>query len=263
MSKTLVSYVHYCPPLNAVNEDNFASENLKFFLKFGMIDSKDVHYNFIINSRGIAHKIKRTHNVNIIWGHNEGYDYGGYKQSLDSVDINNFQNFIFVNDTCRGPFLPKYMPKTARWTDCLSSHLSNKVKMVGPTILSADYVEWLQDFLKVPEGKNTHIQSYCFALDLEGLNILLEHGKFDTKDKHKLDIIRDHEIGCSQLLLNQGFEIKSLQLSEYSGEKNPDINYEGQYFGTTVNPLEIMFIKTNRINDITVKNYTSWLMNPK
>lgn len=255
MGKTLVSYVYFG------GKNSVAKDNLKFFLKFGLINSKDIEYNFVINSQKLAHKIPRQQNINIIRGHNKGYDFGAYKQSIDSVNIQDFQNFIFLNDTCRGPFLPKYISETGRWTDFLLNNLSDKVKMVGPTMLNDPYVEWVQDFLKVPEGKNWHIQSYCFALDTQGLSILLHSGKFDTIGKSKEQIIRDHEIGCSQTLINKGFKILSLQLSEYSGRTNADVNYEGKYFGTTINPLEIMFIKTNRINDQIVKNYTDWLMN--
>ena len=66
----------------------------------------------------------------------------------------------------------------------------------------------------------------------------------------------------SKIIIENGYEIESFQLSYLGGEKNEsDSQYTNGYFGTTLNPLEIMFIKTNRINDKIVKNYTRWFMN--
>lgn len=251
--KTLVTFVHF-------KQQPHAETNLKFFLSQGLLKNEDIKYNFVINGQGCSAKIPKYKNVQIIKGHNRGYDWGGYKQSLDSEALSDFDYFIFINDTCRGPFLPKYIPKSINWVDLFLSGLSDKVKMVGATSLTEDYVEWLQEYLFIEAGKNKHIQSYCFGVDKTALNILLTHQKFSCIGKPKNDIIKEHEISSSQLLLDKGFDISSMQLSELSGEKTKDVNYEKAYFETTINPLEVMFIKTNRINNQVVKNYTKWIL---
>ena len=138
--------------------------------------------------------------------------------------------------------------------------IDDEVKMVGPTWFIHSYDKWLQEGLKIPRGKNTHIQTYCFGVDREALNLLLEYNMFNSIGKNKTEIIEYNEIGCSQLLLNNGYKLKPFQLSQFSTDEHIDINYNDAYFGTTINPLEIMFIKTNRINNQTVKNYTDWTL---
>ena len=114
--------------------------------------------------------------------------------------------------------------------------------MVGPTWFNADECSWIKNNLNyIENGKLSHIQSYCFGVDKKALTLLLENKKFDVNGKSWQDLIRDHEIGCSQLLLEKGYQIKPFQLSQYSPEKNRDISKSNQYFGININPLEVMF----------------------
>ena len=102
-----------------------------------------------------------------------------------------------------------------------------------------------------------------FATDRIGLNLLIKNDIFNkelcvnTIKESKFKFIIDFEVRMSEIIMNQGYEIKSLQFSE---QKN-DVQYLNRYKGTTINPLEIMFIKTNRINDLIIKNYTEWFLN--
>ena len=62
----------------------------------------------------------------------------------------------------------------------------------------------------------------------------------------------------SKVLLKSGFKIKPLQLSQYNGEEHKDVCYNERYYGTTLNPLEVMFIKTKRLQNKIIENYTKW-----
>ena len=239
--KTLITFVHF--------EDDRSRINLDFFLKLGLTNSPKHHFNFVINSLSGGEKIPAQDNISIIKGNNKGYDFGGYNQSLESVNLDEFDRFIFINDTCRGPFLPDYLsPET--WVNIVGSLITDKIKLVGAT--------WNFSGLGDKRADNLHIQSYFFATDLQGINLLLNESIFNTIGKEKTDIIEQHEIGMSRLLLKSGFKIKPLQLSQYNGEEHGDICYNERYYGTTLNPLEVMFIKTNRINNTILQNYTKW-----
>lgn len=239
--KTLITFVHF---------ENIQSKiNLDFFLKLGLTNSPEHHFNFVINSLSGGEKIPVQDNISIIKGHNKGYDFGGYKQSLESVNLKEFDCFIFINDTCRGPFLPDYIPSRT-WVDMIRHLIQDQIKLVGAT--------WNFQGIEQARTDSLHIQSYFFATDLQGVNLLLDGSIFDTMHKGKLDIIKQHEIGMSRLFLKSGFKIKPLQLSQYNGDKNGDICYNQRYYGTTLNPLEVMFVKTNRLQTKIIDNYTKW-----
>tara|TARA_B100000902_G_scaffold393528_1_gene447936 strand:+ start:704 stop:1453 length:750 start_codon:yes stop_codon:yes gene_type:complete len=246
VKKTLITFVHYYRP-----EQELFQDNLNFFVKNGIINTDQYHYNFIINSgEEGGYSIPNLPNVSVLRRENLGHDFGAFKFSVDSINIDEYEHFLFINDTCRGPFFPSYIPKNISWVYMFTKDLSHSVKMVGPTWWSS-------------KSLGEHIQSYCFALDHQALNLLLDEGKFDSGNKDKNQIIFEHEIECSQFLLRKGFQIKPFQLSQFGSEKNEDIVYENRYFGDTINPLEVMFIKTNRIMNQTVKNYTEWILHEK
>jgi lipopolysaccharide biosynthesis protein len=251
--KTLISFVHLDRGANSASR-----LNLDFFIKFGLIDSPDYQFNFVINSETGGDHIPNKPNVSVIKGHNKGYDNGGWKQSFDFSGIDNFDYFICINDTCRGPFLPNYIPKSLTWVEMFLQDLNDKIKLVGPTWNIED--NWISSALKL-NSYSPHIQSYCFGMDRETLKFLINNGKFNAIGKSKTEVIKDHEIGMSTLLLNNGFQIKPFMLSRNSGQKHACVSKRlGKYFGDTINPLEVMFFKTALKNQ-TIANYTKWKMN--
>lgn len=235
----------------------------------GLNDSKDNHFNFVINSPTGGEQIPIQENISVIKGHNKGYDFGAYKQSLESVDLRKFDRFIFINDTARGPFIPNYVPTSLSWVDMFLKDIDEKVKLVGPTYFNQNYHRFLQVRLGLPEGRNKHIQAWCFGIDKTALDILLAHKKFDSVGKGKCNIIKEHEIGISQRILDHHFDIKPFLLSRCSGEEHGDVNHDGGYFETTLNPLEVMFFKTvgsgtgRRTNRKILNNYTRWKIQEK
>lgn len=260
--KTLITYVHYS------REGTFHDSNVNFFTKCGIIDSGEYQYNFVINSQKCNINIPQFGNVNVISGRNDGYDFGGYAQSLETVDINQFDRFIFINDTCRGPFIPEYIPSNLSWIDMFFEKLSDKVKMVGPT--------WNTDcpaFGSHPDF-SPHIQSYCFGTDRVGIDIMKKHKIFDFTAynsiegpcRKKTHLIVYHEIGMSRAIIEEGFEIKPFLLSQHIDAKHGCVCQDvGLYFFETPNPLEVMFYKTTQstVRSKIFANYTDWLLSKK
>ncbi len=70
----------------------------------------------------------------------------------------------------------------------------------------------------------------------------------------------------SRLLLNEGWNLFAFQLSEMVNAKvedksilNDDPNFDNCYYGLCVNPLEVMFVKSNRLRNDYVVRYRSWV----
>ena len=247
----LITYVYY--------ETDQSIQNLNFFIKNGIFNQTDVYFNFIIKDK-CSVEIPKYDNVKIIKTDNTGYDFGAYSDSISASDITKFKYFIFLNDTVRGPFIPRYISKN-HWYKYFTSLLNDKTKLVGSTINYFDTADGI-----VPYKLDPHIQSMSFATDRIGLNILIKNDIFnkrqhiETIKKSKIIFIRKFEIGLSRVIINAGYHITALHqsLNNKNVIKHGDIHYRGIYFNSTLNPLEIMFIKTNRINDIITQNYTKW-----
>jgi len=247
----LITYVYYETPKSIIN--------LKFFLKNGIVNENNVNYNFIIKNK-CSVEIPDYDNINIIKTNNEGYDFGGYSDSLFNIDIKKYKYFIFLNDTVRGPFLPRYVSKN-NWYKYFTSLIDDKTKLVGSSINYLDTAGGMRQIKYDP-----HIQSMAFSTDNIGIDILIKNNIFNKKlnieyiKKSKINFIRKFEIGLSRVLIKNGYKITALHqsLNNKNIIKHKDIHYIGKYFNSTLNPVEIMFIKTNRINNIIISNYTKW-----
>lgn len=242
----LVTYVYY--------ESDLSILNLTYFIKNGVFENDEVHYNFIINSDSLVVDIPKYKNVTIIKGDNRGYDFGAYSKSISEVNIGDYDYFIFLNDTVRGPFLPRYC--NSDWYNKFISLITDRVKLVGSTINKTHLV-----------GISKHVQSMAFATDRIGIQLLLGANIFNQYlnervylERGKMDFILQFEVGMSGVIMNNGYQIDSFCQVENNRVDIPygDIHYNDHYFGSTINPIEVMFIKTNRITTLDLQNYTAW-----
>jgi len=245
VSKKLILYAYFESPI--------ASKNLSFFLERGLTKDSAYTFIFIINGHKCSVPIPSRSNIRTIRRDNYGFDFGAWGEGLTLVDINEYTHFIFINSTCVGPFLPRY--SSLLWADLFVSSISSEYKLCGPTI----------NYLRHnPISEVPHIQSFAFGTDCTGLKILLENNIFSpSKDIDKNSLVIKHEIQASKVILDKGYKLFAFQLSE-SMPKNTsiphdDIHYNGAYYEDTLNPLEIMFIKSNRIDTITLTNYIMFL----
>tara|TARA_B100000427_G_scaffold299725_1_gene281614 strand:- start:1235 stop:2122 length:888 start_codon:yes stop_codon:yes gene_type:complete len=245
--KTLITYVFF--------ENKETIKNLNFFIKNGVFNNNNVQYNFIIKGNKCSVKFPDYKNIKVYKMKNEGYDFGGYSYSIQMINKNTFDYYIFLNDTVIGPFVPRFNSKNM-WYENFISLISDKVKLVGPTINRKQYNN-------IPE----HVQSMAFGTDNIGLELLIKNNIFNLENnikiyetKGKAEFIMNFEIGMSGVILKNGYEISSFMQSDnyYKNLEHGDIHFTNKYFDITLNPVEIMFIKNNRINDLVTKRYISW-----
>lgn len=242
----LITYVYF--------ESQLSKINLHFFIENGVFESKTVHYNFIIKSRECSIDIPNYDNIKVYYIENKGYDFIGYSYSVEHPhnNVKEYDYYIFLNDTVRGPFLPRYISKSC-WVYCFIQLINEKTKLVGISINRY-----------VSDKISKHVQSMGFATDLKGIRLLQDKQIFNIKKNreiyNKFEFIIKFEVGMSKVFLEAGYLIDSfMQVENMDGElKHGDIHHPNKYYGITLNPIEIMFIKVNRINNLIVQNYTKW-----
>lgn len=251
MKKTLVIYHYY-------QKDISYRDNFLHFLTFGY--SKECDY-IVALAGPHTLDLPSAENISYIFTENLGNDFGGYCHVINSViDINKYEFFFFINSSVRGPFLTALDHNL--WTEYFIEQLKPDVGIVGATInilpmtspCSISYSE------KYGHAENhSHIQSTSYLLPRRSLLYLVENGFFHSPGiPDKEDAIRDYEVRLSQLIKERGWNLKSL-LPEYNQidyriphiDINPtsdqgDPCFKDGYFGRTIHPNEIIFIKTNR-----------------
>lgn len=50
------------------------------------------------------------------------------------VDTARYRYILFINSSVRGPYLPAYWPKSVHWTRIFTDRITDRTKLVGPTI---------------------------------------------------------------------------------------------------------------------------------
>lgn len=251
MSNTLVIYHYY-------EKDGAYRDNFLHFLTFGY--SKEVDY-VVILAGDHSVKLPYAENISFLFTENLNNDFGGYCHAINNtVDTNKYDFFFFINSSVRGPFLTARDSKL--WTEYFIEKLQPDVGMVGSTIniLPMDSPCSISYSKKYGQAENcSHVQSTSYLLPKKSLQHLIEVGFFASSGiPNKEDAIRDYEVRLSQLIKKQGWNLKSL-LPEYNTidyriphmDINPtsdqgDPCFKDGYFGRTIHPHEIIFIKTNR-----------------
>ena len=251
----LVIYHYY-------EKDQSYIDNFLHFIQFAYRPE----LNYLIVIAGITSiELPQAGNITYFYAKNQNFDYGGYAQVIKDFKFEkNYANFIFVNSSVRGPFLPAHSKKI--WANNLFELYSENIGIVGTAIsltpshhaISKMYHE---KYGYAERNKNilAHVQSTCYVLSRPVLCSLINEGFYDVHESlSKDETVRDYEMRLSQNLLGRGFNLKCM-LPEYnkpdyrslSHEINPsaregDSGFENSYFGRTIHPYEAMFIKTSR-----------------
>ena len=232
--------------------------NFDYFLKNGILNH--VNYIIIINGKYTI-KIPKINNIKILLRKNIGYDFGAYSYAIKKLK-EEYDYYFFINTSVKGPYLHN---NDKPWTDYFLNLFNENVKLVGTSIniyarskFTAKY-----DLKKIynKDPPYTHIQSMFFCIDKEYFNFLKKNKFFNEEELNnkKIDyIIAKKEFGLTQILLKRGYNINSIlpyyQNLDYRS-LNQDINptsrggniyHKNAYFGRTIDPYEIIFIKTNR-----------------
>jgi hypothetical protein len=262
-NKILVLYCYFEKNINYIN-------NLKLFLKLGLYDECD--YLFIINGK-ISIEIPEKNNIKVLYRKNEDYDFGAYNDALETININKYYYYFFINTSVRGPFIPSYVK--IKWYEPFINLLIDDIKLVGTSIniLDKDTNESNAFYNKTNFVKPyTHVQTQMFAMTRECLEFLMFSKLFSNNDYNNWsEFIAMKEILMSQLVLKNNWNISCI-IPEYQNIDyrllNNDLNFSSNHgdpnftnatFGRTVHPYESIFIKINRdlcVNEInSISNF--------
>ena len=129
-----------------------AARNLRFFLERTRLDwepgdSDACHARprlqllLVISGHRCSVPLPLAANVRVLRVENSGSDLGAYTDALEALGISLaakgwrqlFAYLLFINSSCRGPFLPPYAGKL-HWTEPFTSKITAQVKLVGPSI---------------------------------------------------------------------------------------------------------------------------------
>ena len=200
-------------------------------------------------------------NLTLITVPNVNHDFGGHGIALRRLGLpDGYDRVVFINASVRGPFVPQGVDWLARLTAPLgdpdtalagcSINILNPASPIGARVCAA---------FGHP-GPFPHVQTTAYALRAETLRGLIDDGFYASCDTpmNKAQVIIRYEVGLSHRLLRQGRNIACLpdlyrgrdyrRVTQNFNWAAPDGDpaYPGRYFGRSLHPLEVMFIKTNR-----------------
>jgi hypothetical protein len=234
---TLIIYAYH------VKKDSTREiDNLKFLFDHGDISKVDM---VLVSNDSIIPDFVPDY-VKIIHRPNKGFDFPSWYDGVNSIDKNNYSNFIFINSSVKGPYLPIWFRNFGHhWTECFTNSIDDITKLVGTTV-NHKY-----------NGKyNKHVQSMLWATDKIGIDLLLKHKILSDKIyKNIEDVIKNKEIKLSETFLENGYNIKGIYMADMTKRIHDDIHYDNKYYNNTINPLETIFYKNNRINSDIIKLY--------
>jgi hypothetical protein len=211
----------------------------------------DENVDFIIISNSKDNKIEAPDYVKTLYRDNIGYDFGGWSDALLTDNLyENYDNFIFLNSSVIGPFMPSYYKD--KWTDIYVNGLQNNVKLFGSTINTCC------DPLNI-----SHVQSYIFSMNKTTLKYLINCEIFSITNYAKTfdAAVWEKEVLMSRKIIENNWNIGSL-LSYYKDvdftftDKKPeeyniifldDIMFPS-FKDILWNVYDVVFIKGNRIN---------------
>jgi hypothetical protein len=230
--------------------------NFLYFLNNAILD--EIDYYLVING-DCTLPIPKRNNIHIIFRENLGYDFGAYSHVIQNYINKEYDYYIFLNTSVRGPYLKD---SNIKWYEPFLKLFNNNVKIVGTTIniynndiLFDNYN--LKEIYKHPTPF-THIQSMFFVMDNEYFNYLKNINFFDENKINNINnieiLIIYYEIGLSQHALQNNWNINCI-LNNY---KNLDyinikediyINptFVSGFYSMDITPYDVIFFKNNRL----------------
>ncbi|KAK9818280.1 hypothetical protein WJX72_010022 [[Myrmecia] bisecta] len=201
---------------------------------------------------------------------NEGMDFAAHNVTIEWLRLagtySKYRYFVFLNSSVRGPFYASYMPQDWQWTRAYTDRLTGNVKVVSSSLTCLPPLD--------DGGFGPKVESWAFALDPEGLDLLANAGVFYLRTcKLCADgVVVMGEYGLSNVLLNHGYNIATL-MSKYSistdwrNEKHWHCNNNvhpsrhGTYDGISMHPFETVFIKASwHVGEPHLSHYTNWFL---
>ena len=245
----------------------FSKSNLEYFIHEAVNKSTNVDY-YIILQQSNNNTINETDlpilpfYAHYIPHDDRCYYLGtiGWFLSSNRIHIEDYEYFIFLNSSARGPYLVVYY-EYMQWYYAFTKRLNNRIKLVGATLNCEPTI---------------HVESYFWAMDRQGLTILLKNGTIFACARNQFDAIYFREIPASRVIINAGFGIDVL-MKKYTAldfrQKTNDIcNNQGNASlenSTVLDPFETIFIKFENSTDTEssvylqsrVRVYDMWVFN--
>lgn len=252
MKKSIAVIYHY------YENDRLYKENLIYFLCVGILPHID-YYIFVAGDCTIG--LPELKNVTYINMKNWNNDFGGHIKYVKSNFSKSYSNFIFINSSVRGPFLPHYM--RTDWTDVFTDLLKDDIHLVGSSInilSSASPNSLLFKDIYQYRPPYTHVQTTAFALSAEAFQYLIDIGFYDVdRELTKDEVIIHYELRLSQEILKKGWNFTSIlpvyssfdyrlknENSNNTSSRGGDTLYKDAFYSRSLTPLELIFIKVNR-----------------
>jgi hypothetical protein len=138
----LVLYSYFEVPRAARNLRTFLEETKGDWRKDDVCNADlPIELVLIISGHRCSVLLPVASNVRILRIDNTGSDFGAYSEALASLGIavhlslwrKRYSYIVFINSSCRGPFLPAYV-RGLHWTTPFVSRITERVKLVGPSI---------------------------------------------------------------------------------------------------------------------------------
>lgn len=197
-------------------------------------------------------------------------DFGAWAYATDNlgIELKDDDYLMLVNDTVYGPIVKPGVD----WADLFISAFLPEVGLVSTTICCHTLPEVTRKYGRHPFPT---IQSMCFMINKLGWTALME--TFDLVKEKKMEhweMAVKCEFGISKRLFDQGLNINCMLMGyanvdyrkTYVDDQSSlravgETSYPGCYFGTTIHPLELVFVKWNRGRTDTrvLKNYLTWI----
>ena len=245
-NKTLVIYVFH-----------IYNENVDYFLNNAIFKDDSVDFLIVCNSISLKLSLPSSIKdyVKVLQRENIGYDFGGWSDGILTNDLyKEYDSFIFVNSSVKGPFVPSYYKE--KWTSIYLNGLTDTVKLFGSTINCCLSVYGPK---AIDPVNDTHIQSYIFSMKRDTLEYLIEEGIFTKKRyiTNFIELILQREVKMSRLIIDKGWNIGCLMnlykdIDFTFNKQNREISYLSdimfpQYYNKLWTLNELVFIKNNRI----------------
>ena len=153
-----------------------------------------------------------------------GHDFGAWAEALDYFNLRSpaygrdkiavddkpsgawkeYGAFVFINSSCRGPFLPGYVSGTMHWATPFVSRLSEKVRLVGPSVHFIPSYSNEVAFCDPKRsslwanisrtGAGPRLDGYMLVTDTVGLELLLRAGVFSRWEVRQAPMCLRHAV---------------------------------------------------------------------
>lgn len=218
----------------------------------------DENVDFILISNDKLTRFNVQPYVKTLCRDNIGYDFGGWSEALLTNNLYmNYDNYIFVNSSVIGPFIPAYCKE--KWTAIYINGLKDNVKLFGSTINTCGNPLF-----------QSHVQSYIFAMDKPTLEYLIKCEIFSITNYAETfdEAVWNKEVLMSRKIIENGWNIGSLlkqydgvdftfkdkRLEDYTIAFFDDIMYK-EYLNKLWNEYDLIFIKGNRVDAMPIMTY--------